>query len=90
MYASIRRIIFLLLALSVAPLSRVSVRAEEEVNDDDQMDEQADDNVDDDHQDDDDYVGGAQAADWETYEWEGGNYVQYWTEFAVYPQRCIV
>lgn len=87
MCASIRRIVFLLLALSAAPLSRVAVRAEEAANDaddyynDDQMQEQADD---------DDYVGGEQEAAWDSYQWQGDDYIQYWTEFAIYPKRCIV
>jgi len=84
MYATIRRIIFLLLALSVAPLSRVAVRAEEAAND-------ADDYYNDDQmQQADDYVEEEQEAAWENYQWQGDDYIQYWTEFAIYPKRCIV
>ena len=87
MYASYRRIVFALLALSISLLSVFVVRAEEAANDgddyysDDQI-QQADEEAKQDNNN--------GAAAYNNYVWQGDDYIQYWTEFAIYPKRCIV
>ena len=88
MHAFYRRIVLLLLALAAAPLSRLVVVAEEAANDgddyysDDEIQEeaQADEAVDEEYN----------GASYLNYVWQGEDNIQYWTEFAIYPQRCIV
>jgi len=74
MYASVRRIVFLVVLSTTLLLSLrvVTVRAEDA----------ADDAVNDD-----------QVAAYENYnnEYQGdGDYIKYWTEYAIFPKRCIV
>ena len=87
MYASYRRLVFILLALSISLLSVFVVRAEEAANDGDdyysddqiqQADEEANQNQ------------NNNGAAYNNYVWQGDDNIQYWTEFAIYPQRCIV
>jgi len=74
MYASVRRIVFIVVLSITLLLSLrvVTVRAEDA----------ADDAVNDD-----------QVAAYENYnnEYQGdGDYIKYWTEYAIFPKRCIV
>ena len=82
MYASLRRIVFLVVLSTTLLLSLrvVNVRAEEAADDyytDDNAEAANDDQV----------------AAYENYnnEYQGdGDYIKYWTEYAIFPKRCIV
>lgn len=85
MHAFYRRIVFLILTLSAAPPCRLVVLAEEAANDGD--DYYSDDEIQEAQADEaEDHSG----ASYLNYVWQGEDNIQYWTEFAIYPQRCIV
>ena len=82
MYASLRRLVFLLLVLSTALLSVRIARAEDAAAAYDDYYAAADGQVQDD-----------QVAAYENYnnQFEGdGDYIKYWTDYAIFPKRCIV
>jgi len=93
MNASLRRTVWLLVLLAAAPLSRVT--ADEAANNG-ADDYYADDQAQDDYAYEEEQEVEQEDQDNQYYEnynnnvYDGDDYIQCWTEYAIYPKRCVV
>lgn len=79
---------FLLLSLTASCVFRITEAADDQGAGDDDFYNDDDAAVADEAYDQDDRAAGDQNYDF--YYEEGVDYIQYWTDYAIYPKRCIV